>query len=304
MAYGMNKNIKNFDIIHLHDYRSFQALLVHHYAKKYNIPYILQAHGSLPSILEKKRLKNLFDSIWGKKIVNDATKIFALNKMEAEQYTNMGVNVDKIEIIPNGVNFSDNQNSPMKGKFREKYSIDKNKKIILFLGRIHKIKGIDLLIEAFKIILNKQINTILVIVGEDKGFLNHLKCLIKNLNITDSEIIFTGPLFDEDKLEAYLDADVYVLPSRYEMFPMTVLEAWNAGNPVITTNKCGISDIVKGAGIVAKYDKNSLAESIIKIITNKELTEKYTNNGKVILKNLKWENIVQKIEENYSGLIK
>ena len=150
MALSMNKNIKNFDIIHLHEYRSFQALLVHHYAKKYKIPYILQAHGSLPSILEKQHLKNLFNSIWGKKLVQDASKIIALNQMEAEQYLNMGITKKKVAVIPNGINLTDNQNFSLKGKFREKYSIDENKKIILFLGRIHKIKGIDLLIEAFK----------------------------------------------------------------------------------------------------------------------------------------------------------
>ena len=139
--------------------------------------------------------------------------------------------------------------------------------------------------------------------GEDKGYLSHLEDLIKDLDLKGSDIVFTGPLYGEDKLEAYADADVYVLPSRYEMFPVTILEAWAAGNPVITTNKCGISDMVKEAGIVVEYDKNSLAEAIIKIITDDELAEKYVKKGTLILKTLSWENIGQKIEKTYEDAI-
>ena len=86
-----------------------------------------------------------------------------------------------------------------------------------------------------------------------------------------NRIYFTGPLYDKDKLEAYVDADVYVLPSIYEAFPNTVLEAWASGTPIIVTDKCGLADIVENAdaGYVIKYDKTQLAETIKNMIINK-----------------------------------
>ena len=303
MAMYLKNHIKNFNIVHLHEYRSSQAIFTHYYAKKYKIPYVLQAHGSLPLLLEKKRLKSLFDFLWGEKIVKDATRIIALNQMEADQYIKLGVDKRKISIIPNGIDFTGNQKFPKKGLFREKYSIDKNKKIILYLGRIHKIKGIDILIEAFKKVLDESFDAQLFIVGGDDGFKKNLETQINKMNFSPSDIVFTGSLFDQDKLEAFIDADVYVLPSKYEMFPMTILEAWNAGTPVITTKNCGISDMVRKAGIVVDYNADSLAEGIIKIITDKELSDKCKNNGKIILETLSWENIGQKLEKLYLDCI-
>ena len=85
MALALSKNIENFDIVHLHEHRSFQATLVHHYAKRYGVPYIVQPHGSLPRIVEKKGLKQLYDLVWGYKILRDAKAIIALTSFEAEQ---------------------------------------------------------------------------------------------------------------------------------------------------------------------------------------------------------------------------
>jgi len=74
-----SKEIPKFDIIHIHEHRNLLAVIVHHYAKKYGIPYVLQPHGSVWPFFAKQRLKKLFDSLWGYSILNDASKIIALN---------------------------------------------------------------------------------------------------------------------------------------------------------------------------------------------------------------------------------
>jgi len=80
-------------------------------------------------------------------------------------------------------------------------------------------------------------------VGPDDGYLGELKALVKALRIED-KVLITGPLYGEDKLEAYVDADVYVLPSRYEIWGITVLEAYACGKPVITSKVGGLKDLV------------------------------------------------------------
>ncbi|HWQ47765.1 MAG TPA: glycosyltransferase, partial [Methanosarcina sp.] len=71
--------IQDFDVIHIHEHRTLLAIIVHYYSKKYNIPYVLQAHGTLPNTIGKKNQKNIFDAIWGNKILKDASKLIAVS---------------------------------------------------------------------------------------------------------------------------------------------------------------------------------------------------------------------------------
>ena len=81
----LRQNITKFDIIHMHNFRTYQNIIVHRFAKKHRIPYVLQAHGSVARIIEKKGLKYLFDIFFGYKILRDASKVIGLTKTEAEQ---------------------------------------------------------------------------------------------------------------------------------------------------------------------------------------------------------------------------
>ena len=296
----MKKNIKNFDIIHLHDNICFQSIICHYYAKHYDIPYILQTHGSSPRLKGDRKLKWLLDSTFGFRILRDATKVIALTKTEAEHLEWIGVSEDKIEIVPNGIDMSKYENLPERGEFRKKYSIKDEEKMILCLGRIHKIKGIDLLVEAFPDLVKELDDVRLVIVGGDSGFLPKLKRQIEDLKIGD-KILFTGALYERDKLEAYVDADVYVLPSVYETFPVTVLEACACGTPVIITDRCGIADIVDSkVGYVVEYDKDQLRDAMINVLSDEGLRRKFGEEGRrLVREEFGWSIIIKQIEKIY-----
>ena len=103
----MKKTINDFDIIHIHEHRHSLAIITHHYAKKNNIPYVLQAHGSVMPFFQKEKMKEVFDKMWGFNILHDACKVFALSEVEKEQYIKMGVGKDKIEIVPLGINLKE-----------------------------------------------------------------------------------------------------------------------------------------------------------------------------------------------------
>lgn len=304
MLLKLRKNSNQFDIIHLHDFRSLLSIIVHHYAKKYRIPYVLQAHGSVPYLSQKEFFKKVFDKYWGYNLLNDASKIIALTETELEQYYQMGVPKYKIETIPNGIDLSEYHHLPPRGEFREKYGIKIDEKVILFLGRIDKIKGVDLLINSFSEI-SKELDTVkLVMVGPDEGFLNHIKKIVVDQKISD-KVIFTGPLYKKDKLASYVDADVYVLPSRYETFPNTVLEACVCGTPVIVTNNCGISDLVNNkVGYVVDFDINKLKDTIIKLLNDEDQKTKFGDKAKILVKeNFDWNNISKKIEAVYISIL-
>ncbi len=212
----------------MHGHRNPYNVFISHYARKYNIPYIVQAHGDIPRIIAWRRLKWLYDILFGYRLLRDASKVIALSEVEAEQYRSMGVPEEKIAIIPNGIDLSEYAVLPSKGAYKRKFGIPEEKKIILYLGRIHKTKGIGLLIKAYTHLINDRHckDALLVIAGPDDGFLNEAKALANVLGVYNS-IVFTGFISSEDKLKALVDADVFVTPSFYG-FPITFLDSARA----------------------------------------------------------------------------
>lgn len=296
----------SFDVIHVHEYRSFQSV-VHHYAKKHGVPYILQAHGSLPrSIGAWRKLKWIYDVLFGYRLLSDASKVIALSRIEAERYRGMGVPEEKVAVIPNGIDLSEYVDLPPKGSFKKKFSIDEKEKIILYLGRIHRIKGIDILLKAFAAVIGKLGDVKLVVAGPDDGYLRELQALTKALKIEDN-VLIPGPLYSRSKLEAYVDADVYVLPSRYETFPMGLLEAYSCGKPVIASRVGGLKDLVidKVTGLsVEPGGTKQLANSIRYLLNNDDKAEEMGLRGKqFVKKNFAIEKVVDRLARLYEGII-
>jgi glycosyltransferase involved in cell wall biosynthesis len=253
----------------------------------------------------KQRLKRVYDQVWGNNILKDASKVIALTRTEADQYKKMGVDENKIEIVPNGIDLSEYDNLPERGEFRRKYLIRDDEKIILYLGRIHKIKGVDLLVKAFADLIKESDDVRLVIAGPDDGFLSTLSGQIEDLKI-DDKILFAGPMYERDKLEAYVDADVYVLPSVYETFPVTVLEACACGTPVIITDRCGIVDIVERVGHVVEYEYGGaqLRDAVFEVLSDDGLRRRFGEEGQRLVRaEFGWDGIVKSVEELYKDCI-
>lgn len=305
MKKWLKRNIKNFDIVHLHDFRSYQNCIIPHYAQKYGIPYILQAHGSLPKIIEKQKSKKLYDLIFGYRLLNDASKVIAVSKAEVEQYKEAGINKNKIVTVPNGIDIKAFKDLPTSGMFREKYDIREGH-IILFLGRIHKRKGIDFLIKSFSKLTKEQNDVILVIIGSDDGYRIELEKLIMSLNLNE-KIKFIGYVNEEDKLSAYVDADVLVYPGTFEIFGLVPFEAMMCGTPVIVTDDCGCGELVEksGAGYLVEYgDVKGLKELMKRVIENPEEGKEMVEPGKKYINDtLAWNEVVERVIKIYSGVL-
>ena len=297
------KDIKKFDIIHLHNFRTYQNIIAHRYTKESGVPYLLQAHGSLATYFQKGLLKKTFDIAWGRKILQDANTVFAVTEFEAEQYRNAGIKQEKIKIVPHGVDLAEFSLDTNKGDFRKRFQIIDSQKIVLYLGRIHKMKGLDILVKAFTGLYQKRQDVKLVIAGPDDGYLSSLKKMVAELKIGDG-VVFTGPLYGQEKLQAYTDADVCVLPSSYEIFGITILEAWACGKPVIVTDRCGLANAVKeGAGLVVPYDREELAKALLNIIDNESLRTGFGRQGrKLVEEKYNWSKITVQLENIYSQI--
>ena len=299
------KEIMNFDVIHIHEGNTL-GVVVHHYAKKYGVPYILQAHGSLPSKMRKERSLEgrIWDTLFEYRTLHDASKVIALTKTEAEQYTKMNVAGNKIKIVPNGTDLSEYTNLPEGGGFRRKYSISNDAKMVLYVGRMNKTKGIDLLIKAFADVSKKLNDVKLVLVGPDDGDQSVLEELIQSLKVDDT-VLFTGFVSDDEKKMAFVDADVFVTPS-FSGFPVTFLEACACGTPIITTNKGDKLDWIQDkVGYIVEYDKDQLKNAMVKVLSDGELRRRFGEDGKKLMKEkFSWDKIVEQVENVYEELIR
>ena len=299
----IKKNLKNYDIVHLHDYRTLQNVVLYKYAYKYKIPYVLQPHGTSHIVLTKRKLKKLFDKRFGYKLINGSCAVLALNETEAKNLEKMGVKKDKIKIVPNGIDIGKFNNSIGKGIFRKKYSIQENEKLILYVGRIHKSKGIDILIESFAELLHSLPDSKLVLVGPDDGYMEKMKTMVNKLEISNN-VIFTGFVSHEEKMAAYVDADVFVTPN-FTGFPITFLEAMYFGIPIITTNKGDKLDwLDKKVGYVTTYNTGDIANAVLKVLRDNSLCREFRENAqRLIKKEFNWDKITQKIENIYRKCI-
>ena len=289
------KLVKEFDIIHIHEHRTLLAAIVYYYAKHYNIPYIVQPRGSAMAT-SKSTQKELFDKIVGRSIIDNAKCIIASSKNESKQYPQIFPGFNKhVEYIPNGINKKEYSMNIKKDSFRDKFNIPYDKKIILYLSRLHERKGIDLLIKSFKKLKNKD--CILVIAGPDDHYKSKVINLVKELDLCEN-IIIPGPLYEVNKLEAYNDADIFVLPSKdyYESFGNVVIEAMAFETPVITTKFCGVSEwLNSNISKVINYDLYELVNSL-EYLLNNSLNESPRD---FVFNNFDWDKISETITKLY-----
>lgn len=281
-----------FDVIHTNCARSFQSDLGSLISRIKNVPLIIQSRGSIGSYTVKGSVNATvgflypFHNFILKVSLNQAKRVIALTSSEVSEYQSMGVSKNKIAIIPNGVDLSEFSFLPQKGKFREKYRISSDKKIILFLGRINQIKGIDVLINAFSILKKDMPSIKLVIAGPPTNYLRFCNDLVAKYNLI-TDVLFTGSLYGESKLEAYVDADIFVLPSRYEGFPNVLLEAFACSKPVVSSDIKSISDIVsngKTGLLFESCNSEELAKQMSFLLLNSEHSNIIAENSNKMVK--------------------
>lgn len=282
---SMFKQIKNDkpDIIHTIGLRSFQSLIAWYVSKKLQIPLIASDQGGLTThpFLNNSGLflKVLYriQTYFIKKIIKDCTSISAANEYEKNIFLELNPQ-SKIKIIRNGVNL---KTLVSEINFKTKYKIDN--KFILFVGRFSKSKGIETLIQAFKLIQkNNNFSDIrLVIMGVDFGYEQSMEKLIEMNNLTERIKVIKNPP-REDVISAYGESEFLILPSQWELSPLVPLESFAFKKPVISTKSHGIPYTVqdnKHGLLVEPNNPKQLSDAIIKLLLDDQLRIKLGLSG-------------------------
>jgi glycosyltransferase involved in cell wall biosynthesis len=301
------QNLASYDIVHLHLYRTFQNIQIVPLAKRFGKPYILSAHGSLPIIIQRKLPKRIYDLLFGHRILREAAGCLAVSPVEVEQYRAFGVPPKKVEMILNGLDLDEFDALPASGNFRREFlpSVAPDAPLILYQGRIDKVKNIDLLIKSFHAIQGKFPSAHLAIVGPDEGKRADLEKLVVDLQVKN--VSFLGPLYGKQRLAALQDASMMVLPSSYEIFGLALFEAILCGTPVVVSDDCGAGMLIEQADAGYTFrlgDVNDLAEKMSQILSALEKAQEKVQRGKAYIReNLDWNKLVDDLVETYQKVI-
>jgi len=264
-------DFSKFDAVHLSELRTFQNVLFYFLRKNKN--YVISCRGTFPLEFQRTALKKIFDFFAGKKILENARFNIVSSEKEREHFKDKGV-LNKTAVIPNIVSIP------------QKVKNTKSKKYILYLGRIHKFKGIDLLVKAFEKFNKKDFK--LLIAGPDEDYLEELKKSVKSKNVE-----FRGFVSGKEKEKLLSECGVLVLPSinKHESFGNVALEAVAYGKPVIVSEFCGVSEYVKkyNLGEVVKADADEILKALYRAINKKVRFPE----------ELKAENLIKKYEGIY-----
>jgi len=299
---GLEREGNHFDIVHLHEPRGFQHMAVWRFASEKRIPYVVHGHGILGNGDLSHRL---YDSAWGKKVLRSASMSIALNEDEVEDFRRIGVAKEKIMVIPNGIDLSQYSVLPQKGTFKRNFGIDDNEKIVLYLGRIDRTKGIDFLVRCFAyLVRNENQGLKLVVAGHDDGFLSEIKLLVDSLGISDF-VLFSGVLTERDKISAYVDSVVCAYLGKFEPFGLVPLEAAACGTPVIVSKETYMAKIVDKArfGFSVKFGDADETLSALRRLLDDDLSKSMSPRAIDCAKQFDIKKTVDKIERLYCDLV-
>jgi glycogen(starch) synthase len=302
-AIELRDEIGDLDLIHGHDWLVFWAsrVIKHSMVK----PLIFTIHAT-----EFGRNQGIYNNM--QRYINDlewyatfeAWKVIVCSKyMNTEVKNLFQLPDDKVITIPNGVN-EKNYQAEYSSHFRINYA-SPEEKIVFYVGRIVREKGIQVLIQAVPIILSNYPQTKFVIAGKGP-FLDNLKEQANYLGIAD-RIYFTGFVDDETRNKLYQVADVAVFPSLYEPFGIVALEAMVTRTPVVVSNVGGLAEFVrdgKNGLTVEPNNPEQLARKILYLFNNREKAREISGNGYRMVKDkYSWDEIARKTEEVYEEVI-
>jgi len=284
---------EEFDIIHAHDWLTYKAAIS---AKKVSGKYlVIHVHATE---FDRGGGNNINQYVYDieKRGMEEADKIIAVSNFTKQKIINhYGISSDKISIVHNAVEFENYAVEQM-------HELKKNKKIVLFLGRLTLQKGPDYFVSAAKKVLEFYPEVVFVVAGS--GDMEHsIIKKVAEMGISD-KFIFTGFLHGKDIKKAYHMADLYVMPSVSEPFGITPLEALTCGTPVLISNQSGVSEVLTHCLKTDFWDVDEMTNKIVSVLRYDELKNSLKNNGLQEVQKFDWNEPAIRCIDIYNKLLK
>jgi glycosyltransferase involved in cell wall biosynthesis len=291
---------ERFDIVHAHGYHYFSTDVASAVARIKKRPFLLTLHGLIFR-------NSYYDRTLGKCTLRTANAIIGVSKSDVLPLLRYDlVKKDRIKIIPNAIDMESFDLSCRGSEFRQRFNIDPAENVILYVGRLADNKGLTYLLDSVPKVIRKNPYTLFVLVGEDWGMKKDLEKQAERMGIT-KYVIYTGKLAPRMLQKAFASCDVYVFPSLFEAFGITLLEAMAFGKPIVATRIDGIIEVVKDGStglLVEARNSEELSSAINSILSDSALGRRLGQNGrKCVEAKYTWDAIGAKIFKLYEDLL-
>lgn len=265
---ALREEIPRADVVHLHSLYLFHDWVTWRECRRAAVPYILRPHGSLdPFMYERHRWrKAVVERLFQDRVTRDAALIHYTSETELDRaqpfvFGRRGV------VVPLGIDIGRFERMSSPARFRTRHPELRDRRIVLFLGRLSFKKGLELLIPAFAAAVARQPDLHLVLAGPADDYEPRVRALIRQHGLSHRATL-TGTLSPSEVVEAYAAADVFVLPSRNENFGIAAAEAMAAGVPSILSDEVQIAEQAarEGACRVVSLDISAWTNAILEVL--------------------------------------
>jgi len=306
----INKNIRCYDVVHIHGLYRFAPTYAAWQARRRAVPYVVRPHGALDPYLYRQsstgqlRLKRLYEHWFDLPNLHAATAIHYTAEEERARAAFLKLRAPSF-VLPNGLEWERYRELPSRGALRVRWGLGAAP-IVLFLGRLHVKKGLDLLIPAFDALRRRVPDAQLVIAGpENDAYGEQVRGWVRERGL-EAAVRFVGPLRGADVVQAYVDADVFVLPSYTENFGMTVVESLACELPVVISDQVNIHAEISGAGagLVTRCDAGEVAQALETLLADADRRRAMGEAGRRLVQTrFTWPAIVGALATEYERVI-
>lgn len=297
--------IARHDVVHVHNI--WDPILIHavNEARRQKKPVVLSPHGILTrwALSEKRLKKAIAMRLLYRRAIEKVSMVHALSSFEREEMEAFGFR-GPVVVVPNGVFLEEIDPLPKPGAFYASHPGLQGEPFVLFLSRLHPIKGLDILVDAFASVLARfkgaDERPRLVIVGPDFGMEAPIREQAARLGITD-RVHLTGPIFGRGKYEAMVDCACFCLPSGHEAFSVAIAEAMACRACVVISPECHLPEAEEeGAGLVVERDAAKLAGALERVLRDESERRAMGERGRrLVEERFTWEKVAGALVEAY-----
>ncbi|MET4447037.1 glycosyltransferase involved in cell wall biosynthesis [Bradyrhizobium sp. GM2.2] len=303
----LDREGRSFDLFVVHGPYQYPYYAVSRFCRQTRIPYLFTPHGSLdPAVRGKHSFRNrLVDLVYNDSLIGNASAWHFTSEEERiacerpiwkrSFVESLGIDVDSVP-ERRGV-----------GEFRAKYGIPTSAPFLLFLSRITSKKGIDILLEAFRRVLDRHPNVFLALCGPiDPDMRGLIRAAQADPSLAD-HLAVTGLILGEEKDSAFIDCDCFVLPTYSENFGIAVFEALAYGRPVLTTTGMNLHAELSASGraLIVKPDADSLYRGLESVVSGEWRPSATEGDARLWLEeNFSWRRRAEKLSAHYVNAVR
>ncbi|MFQ5802356.1 MAG: glycosyltransferase [Candidatus Methylomirabilales bacterium] len=302
--------ISHFDLVHIHGLWLYTNLIGAYFAQRKKVPYVVRPRGNLTrlALAQNWWLKQLYRWVIEGRNLNKAAALHCVGANEFKEVQKLGYG-GTVVMVPNGVDLiAEGELSRCRGTFREAHPETAGKRLVLFVGRISPLKGLDRLCDAFALLARDLEDVHLAIVGcDNEGYMGRLRKPLRTCGVAH-RVTFTGFLRGPEKIAALADADIFCMPSYQDVGAIALREAMVCGLPAVVSREVA-SDLPErirsqGCCVDRKGTSAGLAAALSRVLENRKDAERIAKSAKqLMMEKYTWDAIAHCMMDVYERIV-